>query len=279
MLTFSEYSAWVSIEGAPAEEFGVEVSEEQNKVTCWIPSEEGKNFELVIKDNKLHEPTAASFYVDGHKCSRKPFYGKKLDTLRKNGIRTGAQAVRPFTFSRLKTTDEDSLSCSASPEIGEIRIEVHQASVRTLRSQPKGNFRDTPAQVMVNERSKKAVDHQTTFGQAINTRRTNFVDINTFGLPKAIFCFKYRPLGMLQANGIAPPPQRKNGEPSGQVKPDPDDVIEIHDDGESESEELERLRKRVRLLEGRQGERGSKRVKLEVKHEPVVGEVIDLSDL
>ncbi|KAL0067693.1 hypothetical protein AAF712_005133 [Marasmius tenuissimus] len=83
---------------------------------------------------------------------------------------------------------------------------------------------------------------------------------------------------MLQANGIAPPPERTTDDAT-RIKPDQDDIIEISD--EDESEELERLRKRVKTLEGKEAERAAKRVKREpeVKHELVAGEVIDLTDL
>jgi hypothetical protein len=42
MLHCKEFSAWVSIEGKVTEEYGVEISEDQKSVTCWIPSELGK---------------------------------------------------------------------------------------------------------------------------------------------------------------------------------------------------------------------------------------------
>ncbi|KAJ8088526.1 hypothetical protein PM082_022599 [Marasmius tenuissimus] len=278
MLNLSKYSAWVSIDGVPTEEYGVEVSEGQNKVTCWIPSEEGKTFQIMIKDTRHHKPVAASFYVDGTRCGRKALYGKKLETLCKSGIRVSTFNVRPFTFSRMKTTDEDSLECSASSDIGEIKVEVHQATIKPSPSQTLNRPRTVPSQPIVHERLKKAVDHQTTFGEAVETRQIHFVDIKTHGSPKAVFCFKYRPLGMLQANGIAPPPERTTNDVT-RMKPDPDDIIEISD--EDESEELERLRKRVKTLEGKEAERAAKRVKREpeVKHELEAGEVIDLTDL
>jgi hypothetical protein len=45
MPEFGRFRAWVSIDGTEAQEYGVEHSEEDKKVTCWIPSEEGKVLE------------------------------------------------------------------------------------------------------------------------------------------------------------------------------------------------------------------------------------------
>jgi hypothetical protein len=42
MLHWKEFSAWVTIEGVEAQEYAVEVSEDEKTVTCWTPSELGK---------------------------------------------------------------------------------------------------------------------------------------------------------------------------------------------------------------------------------------------
>lgn len=42
MLQYKEFSAWIVIEGEEAQEFNVEASEDEKKVSCWIPSEVGK---------------------------------------------------------------------------------------------------------------------------------------------------------------------------------------------------------------------------------------------
>lgn len=38
MLQFNEFSAWITIDGQPAPEYAVEVSEDERTVTCWIES-------------------------------------------------------------------------------------------------------------------------------------------------------------------------------------------------------------------------------------------------
>ncbi|KAJ7162089.1 hypothetical protein C8R46DRAFT_1222224 [Mycena filopes] len=42
MLQFKEFSAYITIDGQPAPEYAVEVSEDERTVTCWIASELGK---------------------------------------------------------------------------------------------------------------------------------------------------------------------------------------------------------------------------------------------
>ncbi|KAF7424056.1 hypothetical protein PC9H_009357 [Pleurotus ostreatus] len=100
----------------------------------------------------------------------------------------------------------------------------------------------------------------------------------------ATFSFKYRPLALLQANGIAPPP------PPASASPDPEEI-----DGAVSAEEKE-LKHQMEIMQQRLAEleksRGAKRVKEEpdtaaqrarkrVKRGPksafVPGEVIDLT--
>lgn len=54
MLQFREFFAWVSIDGVEAPEYGVEISEDQKSVTCWIASELGKVHHIVLP---LSNPT------------------------------------------------------------------------------------------------------------------------------------------------------------------------------------------------------------------------------
>ncbi|KAF9260047.1 hypothetical protein L218DRAFT_1055350 [Marasmius fiardii PR-910] len=281
MLNFKEYSVWVAIGGTPAQEFGVEVLAEQNTVTCWIPSEEGKTFDIRIKDNDYHTPISADILVDGISYGGKPMKGNKLAKRCKRGFRTSPTTVRPFMFSRLNTTelfskDDDALACSASSDIGEIKVLIKRA--RITRRPYKFTEKPAPTQGIVHERAKKAVDHQTSLGENV-VNKAHFSDTKSYGPPLVTFCFKYRPISMLQANGIAPLLEGRKRARSQEVKLELEDVIEISDD--SDSEELARLRARVRMLEGRQEERASKKVKREpgVKREPIVGEVIDLTDL
>lgn len=45
MVQSNNFSAWIEIEGVPAEEYNVEITEDEDEgpvVTCWIASEEAK---------------------------------------------------------------------------------------------------------------------------------------------------------------------------------------------------------------------------------------------
>jgi hypothetical protein len=42
MLTHRGFSAWIVVDGNPLPEYLITVDENAHKVSCWIPSEEGK---------------------------------------------------------------------------------------------------------------------------------------------------------------------------------------------------------------------------------------------
>ncbi|KAG7089281.1 hypothetical protein E1B28_010979 [Marasmius oreades] len=182
-------------------------------------------------------------------------------------------------FSRLIVTDDDSLMCSASPDIGEIKVIIRHTEIsapshhHVSRWTASGTKRNAPTQITVHERTKKAVDHQTSLGQDIQSQ-ARFIESKPYGPPLLTFRFRYRPIAMLQANGIVPRKRARSQE----VELGPEDVIDISSD--SDSGELDRLRERIRLLEGRQQERVPKKIKREpsVKRELIVGEVIDLTE-
>ncbi|ESK95052.1 hypothetical protein Moror_13898 [Moniliophthora roreri MCA 2997] len=262
MLHFKEFSAWVTIDGAPAEELGVEVSKDSNTVTCWIQSEEGKAFEINANDNKRTTATTIDFYVDGKKIP----YGKVLHPqsrnktpCKKKGFRISPELVKRFEFGRLNITDDDdAVTGSASQEVGEIKVTV--VRTRVVCRKPAGGrerIPELPPEAVFHEKSKKGVlgAHQTS---------------KDYGAIVAIFRFRYRPLSVLQAHGIIqPPPSLKRPGPS-TSQAEPGDAIEISDD--DDSDELERLRARVKELEAQRPQKKVKRepkVKAEIRHEAI----------
>uniref|UniRef100_A0A0W0GAN4 DUF7918 domain-containing protein n=1 Tax=Moniliophthora roreri TaxID=221103 RepID=A0A0W0GAN4_MONRR len=290
MLHFKEFSAWVTIDGAPAEELGVEVSKDSNMVTCWIQSEEGKAFEINANDNKRTTATTIDFYVDGKKIP----YGKILHPqsrnktpCKKKGFRISPELVKRFEFGRLNITgvhkefshppmlngvksldDDDAVTGSASQEVGEIKVTV--VRTRVVCRKPAGGRERIP------ELPPEAVCTLPLVGSSATNQTETFVPkgrcvfSKDYGAIVAIFRFRYRPLSVLQAHGIIqPPPSLKRPGPS-TSQAEPGDAIEISDD--DDSDELERLRARVKELEAQRPQKKVKRepkVKAEIRHEAI----------
>ncbi|KAI3609216.1 hypothetical protein WG66_010649 [Moniliophthora roreri] len=165
MVSFEEFSAWVNVDGHKAQEYGVEVSEVDKTVTCWIASEEGKAFEVCWDDSSKQTATTGKLYIDGNECSYKRMDVGRLQHTTVKGVRISAQMRRPFVFSRVKTTDDESIvTASASVETGEIRVVLTRAIIRSYRTVKSWKPAYTiPAPQTFHEKAKKAIDHQTSY--------------------------------------------------------------------------------------------------------------------
>ncbi|KAK0209075.1 hypothetical protein DFS33DRAFT_1380558 [Desarmillaria ectypa] len=130
---------------------------------------------------------------------------------------------------RSVSDDEELLHNSTLSELGEIRIDILR--VQKLARSP---FRaPTFGEVgKIHEHSKKAISHCANAGDEISVPKPKtFNDVKKLS-HLVTFIFRYRPLGILQANDIAPVPEptpvtRKRAA-------SPADVIDISDDSDKE---------------------------------------------
>ncbi|KAK0500852.1 hypothetical protein EDD18DRAFT_781677 [Armillaria luteobubalina] len=281
MVRFDSFSAWISVDDVPLAEFGEEVQADR-KVSCWIPSEAGKTFHINWKHEDRPEIgcTGGWAFVDGKYVS-----GQLLDlslgtsTARVAGVATSAITEQPIMFTSLELTDDDEfLHSAASSELGEIKVDLWVVQQLDLLPFQNTNFDEAGK---IHERSKKAISHCAKTGDEVALPRPITLR-KTKKLNRLVtFIFRYRPLGILQANDIAPAPEptpatRKRTAP-------PDDVIDISDDSDQEdsSTRIAKLEKELLQLKQRDAKRvrPEKRIKREVKLEPNItsGEVIDLT--
>ncbi|SJL09956.1 uncharacterized protein ARMOST_13338 [Armillaria ostoyae] len=242
MLTYDHFSAWVTIEGIQAKEYQVEVT--SGRVTCWIPSEANKTFKIHWKDNNFAFPTKIIARVDG---THYGYYCILQKDRRHQGSTDGIPITEtsrlPFMFSNIKLSgavflpgermmlieraDNDDLLDQSTQNVGEIHVEISKCHVEKKKKdtlvyyQPQGRRQ-------IHEREKKGADHQVGFAAAVPNRRVKCsrCRCTAIGPPVVIFSFKYRPLAVLQANGIAPPPTPVSRPPT------VPDIIEISDDDE-----------------------------------------------
>ncbi|KAK0214254.1 hypothetical protein EDD85DRAFT_963171 [Armillaria nabsnona] len=269
MVKLNSVSAWISVDDAPLPEFGEEMFHADRKVTCWIPSEAGKTFYINWKLEELSEVgcTAGWASVDGKCVSAKLLYSG-YDTARVTGVNTSDVTVRPIMFTSLELTDDEELiHGSTLSELGEINIEIWRVErLARLPFQSPG-FDEVGK---IHERSKKAIAHCVSedFLSLLYPVTSNKVKKLSH---LVTFIFKYRPLGILQANDIAPAP-----EPTPATRKraaSPDDVIDLSDDSDQEDnssriakleEELLQLKKRDAKSQAR--ETSQERGEIGVQH-------------
>ncbi|KAJ6507193.1 hypothetical protein C8R47DRAFT_1209128 [Mycena vitilis] len=240
MPQFENFNAWITIGGEPAEEYDVETSEDQKTVTCWIASQLGKRFSVQCTVPFLPSDVAGYVTMDGTDCGSSAVRAGFHDNLLlMRGLNDGT-VLKPFIIIAI------SLSSSSHEELGLIELVVAPVEIpgRALFQLP------SLPQVTVHERCKKGVTQQVTVAEPENA-----------GPVLVTFCFKYRPLDLLRAKGIAPPPpQLKRKASAGPVLPS--SRAQTPDD----SEDLEALREKLKVLEAKLIKREKKpRVKTELE--------------
>jgi len=302
VLRLHGYGAWVELGGKSLEEHAVEVKD--NVISCYICSEEGKEFILHFDDDGSH------FHPLTSPASR---YGRAL-TIKMDGLSvdqswgdfmakqtsSGVHAdntIRPYVFAPIDTTDDDDVAAREDPNIehlGTIQVELKRAIGVGPGTFGFGYQGPVPSTGPIHERSKKAGSHRVALGQAIykerSTVRVHYLDHT----PWLIFRFLYRKRDLLKAQGIlpqspSPPPanlpgpsvKAEVGENEGRgIKRERDDnggnrddgVIEIVSDGDdldTLQDELKRLQDRI----------ARKKAKKSVKRESVssADDIIDLT--
>ncbi|KDQ20515.1 hypothetical protein BOTBODRAFT_183291 [Botryobasidium botryosum FD-172 SS1] len=195
-LTHRGYSVWISSNGGELEQFGTQIQEDdRSAITCWIPSVEGEKFQMsaafgAFRGNDPGVPKVSS------------------------GSWISSNEIKPFLFSRLALTDDDSVATSAPSDLGTIRLSFW----RVVYSDDfyKGRITSADGTVRpegpVHERCKKAGSHVVILGSAEVAdapqpeTRMSYSWVDPCDKPYGTFIFRYRPLDLLQAKGLAPLP-------------------------------------------------------------------------
>ncbi|KAJ7661647.1 hypothetical protein B0H17DRAFT_1020300 [Mycena rosella] len=288
----TKFSAWVSIDGREAAEYAVETSDDQQTVTCWIASELGKKFSVHWKNTSYYHDTSGHVKMDGKPCGGRIIRGHTLPTTaEKKGVTDGTM-IQPFVFSSLELTDDDAFlgGGSSHPALGVIELNIYPALIPQRTVAPP--LLKPLSEIKVHERAKKAVTQQITLATAERLGKPQlFVHGRRTGPDLVKFYFKYRPMDILQANGIAPlPPRNKR-----KMSVDPPCALTTDEDPDAEDEK--NLRDKLKALEARHLKKEkkppvkrefeasadidltqpSKRVKREEKRLFISGEVIDLT--
>ncbi|KAK7443241.1 hypothetical protein VKT23_015838 [Stygiomarasmius scandens] len=155
MVRLDNYSAWVSVDGNPLQEY--ETTTEGSVVTCWISSEVGKNFEVNWEFFGVDGYHTADVRLDGQFARSRSANGRNWKSSAAGVLVTQA-SERLFMFSRLELTDDDVYLTETNAQLGEIKVELHE-SLNICPTSFKNQSRfSEPGKV--HERSKKAIGHQ-----------------------------------------------------------------------------------------------------------------------
>jgi hypothetical protein len=271
MLKLQDYIAWISVDGQPLDTYAVETSMVTNEVTCWIPSEAGKEFSVHCQN--LSAPglnTIGAFvYIDGQGCHGSLFERWNVNhTVKFSHAFVSDRITKSFVFSTVRLTDEDEFADVSSADLGQIQVRVCKVAL--------GEYYD-PAQNQlqtehkVHERSKKAVTHCVGLGNEIMIPQTMLRKSQCIGQPLAKFTFKYRDRNLLKANGIIPVPTPLKRKASQEIID-----LTVNDVQAGSSRSYDPVRGEQHSQRTKETEHRSKKVKQEQKPGVFV-EVIDLT--
>ncbi|KAF8910532.1 hypothetical protein CPB84DRAFT_1763900 [Gymnopilus junonius] len=209
LLSFREHDIWVTVDGKQVEHYNVSVNEKSNQIQCWIPSEDDKPFAVKVKKTTSTFHTGLKFFVDGRFSGS---YPRLKSTCNKVGsmsyFRVSEREVRDFKFGHLETTDDDTYlnGPNSLDNIGEIKIVCDIIDLTPTVDLTRKITKSSSSEfTKVHERSGKALNHRVGFAEK-RRKETKATYEYTHGSELATFTFKYRPLNILQAMGIAPRP-------------------------------------------------------------------------
>ncbi|OJT04175.1 hypothetical protein TRAPUB_5127 [Trametes pubescens] len=287
------YSAHICCDGKELETYDVRVEDEKN-ISCWIPSEEGKRFIVHWSDESSSTTMQVKVLVDG-RCIGITAHPPNR-TGRRDGMFETSGTLRPFLFAPLLLTDDDALlDDNVNADLGTVQIEMMLVQRYERKKKSQSLRRHVPDIGPLHERSKKAGVHATAFGQPqeVTPSTTSYIPLGVDKEPFAIFKFRYRPLELLQANGIAPLPAKsttskkrpledvdeldcagpssrkdRHTKPVVTVKPEATDDADDDDDMQFLEEQLQMMQRRVE--EARAAKRAKNNVKREMSPIPYV---------
>ncbi|EIW52453.1 uncharacterized protein TRAVEDRAFT_61366 [Trametes versicolor FP-101664 SS1] len=263
-LELNGYSAHICCDDKELETYDVRVEDEKT-ISCWIPSEEGKAFTVHWGDDSSSTSMFVKVIMDGRKVGKTAH--RPVATGRMDGARETSDTLRPFIFAPLVLTDDDALLDSGvNEDLGTIQIEMKL--VEYFSEAKKFSAIHVPEIGSVHERSKKAGVHAVALGQPQEAKFVKSLKGHGIGkVPIATFKFRYRPLELLQANGVAPLPEKSrtlnkrplgdmdkldSAGPSSRKRQHTEPVVNVKPEAEDEEEEdMQFLEEQLQMMQRR----------------------------
>ncbi|KAF5380992.1 hypothetical protein D9615_004073 [Tricholomella constricta] len=207
MLTHRGFSAWIVVEGKPLPEYLVAVDSSKNRVSCWIPSEEGKNFAVHWKDHGGKVDSCSFITLDGFVVPGRFLFGNGEAS--RQGVRTSATTERPFVFQKVDEAASEISSESPPKEIGMVTLRVKR--VARVETRPANPIQELPKTLLG---KRKPGDFCVGFGEEKGTDEQHPSTWSVIAHDKTVpgskqpstyvsFVFRYRSREFLEAQGIA----------------------------------------------------------------------------
>ncbi|CAL1710826.1 unnamed protein product [Somion occarium] len=206
MLGIRGLSAYMRIGGQEVTEYGVILDDAAHSVGLYVASEVDKELEILMKNTLDNDKVTFRVYLDGLIAGG--FICKPgRSTICKHAC-VGSQ-YQTLKFAPIVTTDDEHAASKDTKfinDLGTIEIRAHRCLEQISTDvQLKANksWNISP----IHELTKKAGTHRVTLGAtdpsyAPKLTQTTLIDPSDH--PFATFLFRYRPLAILQAEGIAP---------------------------------------------------------------------------
>ncbi|KAF9514758.1 hypothetical protein BS47DRAFT_1342737 [Hydnum rufescens UP504] len=300
-------SVTIQCNGEDLPEYSYELRDQS--ATCYIPSEEGKHFQLCIARTPSKTSLCVKVYFDGGEdCAIHVVFPRCKEDSKEiyDSLRVNRSTERRLVFAKLKLTDdEDALSATSCIDynaLGTIRVEMtHVVEVRLPSSDSRGVWswnQDVVHSGTVHERAKKSGGHIVSLGEEIKVpvSRSRSSRECHYLLPPHEVTFRYAPYDVLRARGIIPTPPVPLGNASPASldgcavsnAPPPANVKREREDGDDLSDRLgfsdeEEARMYARLKAKKMAKRSNlAKTKFEENGIPAgifkCGEVIDLTE-
>ncbi|KAK7021584.1 hypothetical protein R3P38DRAFT_2518979 [Favolaschia claudopus] len=215
-MRINDLQAWITVDGVALAEYSISAG--MHTATCWIPSESDKKFCVHLKNTR----SSSRALVNGQlSVNGTVLNSSDLDTSVSKSSRTTSTVIDsvpsgPFASRCKSTVDEDALlEANVSPELGSIKVEMRiiritcsissRRSARTSRKALGDKQHPYKPQVLHEKSKKAAMGHTVELGEDFATEgesgwSTEYDVVRSLGT----FIFKYRPIDVLVATGIAP---------------------------------------------------------------------------
>ncbi|OCH94516.1 hypothetical protein OBBRIDRAFT_124152 [Obba rivulosa] len=264
MLDCKEARVGIVCNGNEVEEYAV-TRVDDHVVECFIASSAGEKFSLRFRNNLRDEYIQFKYFMDG--ISLDSFVCGPDATKDVVGVSVSKDKSRPFIFSSVETTDDESAHAEDTVAQALGTIEIH-----CFRCVLVGDsvFQDGQSSGLecrpIHERSKKAGVHRISLGQEFTSRTTRCMTrlIDSRDSPYAIYRIRYRPRAVLIAQGIIQS-QEEIQEPAEEAEDYREPAANAGSKRNSDHAQHEHTRKKQRV-----GGSESRNVKQESMHEPTI---------
>ncbi|GJE94867.1 hypothetical protein PsYK624_110430 [Phanerochaete sordida] len=211
-MRYKDIDISVQVDGKSLPEYAVTTDDAERTMTCWIPSEEGKEFVIMRRNrSKVHEVSMKTC-LDGRQMPSDSHF-RRRSSRKMYGQRASEDSILPFKFASIKLTEEEGHVSSHKLDLDALGT----IEIRVLRTEGKGKYA-TPIPIQdlaedfgpVNERSKKAGAHCVAFGDKKKSGKPKELVrhkyLDRVDKPYCKLRFRYRSRDMLLAQGIMADP-------------------------------------------------------------------------